>query len=182
MVSTITGTDVEWRYLSVREGNVWINSLGTAAAVGTGMALAMPHRRVIVLDGDGSALMDLGCLTVLGTHQPANLKIFVFDNQVYSGTRISHPSGTAFGANLELMARGAGIDQAKTLTDLESFKTEAMAAVSEPGVAYVVVKVQEDRGAQRLSLKARHMRRFVDRMENRYRFLRYVEETEGLLD
>ena len=103
----IAGVNWEWRSLSKHEGNMTIGSLGHTLAVGTGMALSLPHRRVIVLESDGSSLADLPCLTTIGTYRPPNLKVFVFDNELYSGSRISDPSATAYNTDLEQMARGA---------------------------------------------------------------------------
>src|SRR5918997_5227909 len=88
VVIGMTGANWEYRHLSQHEGNMTIGSMGNAAAVGTGMALSLPHRRVIVFESDGSTMLDLSILTTMGTYQPANLKVFVFDNSVYSGSRI----------------------------------------------------------------------------------------------
>ncbi len=173
VVVGITGVNWEWRHLSNHEGNMIIGSLGHALAVGTGMALSLPHRRVIVLESDGSSLADLPCLTTIGTYRPENLKVFVFDNQVYSGSRISEPSATAFNTDLEQMARGAGIPNTATVRDLESFREQVEAAFSQPGVRYVVAKIEEDLSARSLP-KPR-----VDYLENKYRFMRYIERTEG---
>jgi phosphonopyruvate decarboxylase len=173
VVIGITGVNWEWRQLSKHEGNMFIGSLGHALAVGTGMALSLPHRRVIVFESDGSSLADLPCLTTIGTYRPGNLKVFVFDNEVYSGSRISEASATAFNTDLEQMARGAGIPITATVRDIESFGEQARAALSHPGTRYVVAKVEEDVSARNLP-KPR-----MDYLENKYRFVRYIEHTEG---
>jgi sulfopyruvate decarboxylase subunit beta len=173
VVVGMTGVNWEWRSRSHHEGNIFIGSMGHAAAVATGMALAVPHRRVIAFESDGSTLLDLPALTTMAMYRPDNLKVFVFDNEVYSGSRISEPSATARGADLELIARGAGIEGAATVRDLDAFRAEAEAAVSEPGLRYVVAKVEEDLSVRRLP-KPR-----MDYLENMYRFVRYVERTEG---
>lgn len=172
MVIGLSGVNWEWRQLSQHEGNIVIGSLGHAAGVGCGMALALPHRRVIVLESDGSSLFDMPALTVMGSYRPENLKVFVFDNEAYSGSRISQPSATASHTDLELMARGAGIERTATVCDVASFEEHAQAAISEPGLQYVVAKVEED-------VNVRHLPKpRVDYMENMYQFLRYVERTE----
>ena len=63
--------------------------------MGIGLALVLPHRKVIVLESDGSHLLSLYNLPTLGNLNVPNLAVFVFDNEVYSGTRISEPSATA---------------------------------------------------------------------------------------
>jgi sulfopyruvate decarboxylase subunit beta len=173
ILTSLTGANWEWRFLTQHEGSINVSSMGSGTAVGTGMALGLPHRRVIVLESDGSSLMDLSCLATLGVYQPANLKVFVFDNQAYSGSRISHPSPTAYRASLEAIARGAGIEGAVTVRDLPSFEREAQAAVREPGLRYVVAKVEEDPDARKLPKPT------VDYLENKYHFVRYIEQTEG---
>jgi thiamine pyrophosphate-dependent acetolactate synthase large subunit-like protein len=175
VVVGITGVNWEWRQLSQHEGNMIISSLGHALAVGTGMALSLPHRRVIVLESDGSSLADLPCLTTIGTYRPENLKVFVFDNQMYSGSRISEPSATAFNTDLEQMARGAGIPITATVRDLESFSEQAQVAFGQPGTRYVVAKIEEDVSVRKLP-KPR-----MDYLENKYRFVRYIERTESKL-
>ncbi len=173
VVIGIAGVNWEWRRLSKHEGNMTIGSLGHTLAVGTGMALSLPERRVIVLESDGSSLADLPCLTTIGTYRPDNLRVFVFDNQMYSGSRISEPSATAFNTDLEQMARGAGIPITATVRDLESFDEQARTAFSQPGVRYVVAKIEEDVSTRKLP------RPRMDYLETKYRFIRYIERTEG---
>ena len=173
VVIGMTGANWEYRHLSQHEGNMTIGSMGNAAAVGTGMALSLPRRRVIVFESDGSTMLDLSILTTMGTYQPANLKVFVFDNSVYSGSRISQPSATSFRTDLEAMARGAGIESTATIRDLASFEREAHAAIEQPGLRYMVVKIEEDLEARRLPKPT------MDYLENKYRFVRYIERTEG---
>lgn len=175
VTTSLTGVKWEWAQVSGqdRDGNLFIGSMGNATAVALGIALALPHRRVIALESDGSVLLDLPSLTVIGTYAPSNLTVIVFDNQLYSGSRISHPSATAHRTSLELMARGAGIEQAATVRELEEFEREARAAVEGSGPRYLVAKVEEDprtRTWPKLTM---------DYIENKYRFMRYLERTEG---
>jgi thiamine pyrophosphate-dependent acetolactate synthase large subunit-like protein len=173
VVLGMTGIHWEWNHLSHHEGNMKIGSMGNAAAIALGMALGLPHRRVIGLESDGSSLLDLATVTTIGRYLPDNLKIFVFDNQVYSGSRISQPTVTAVGASLEGIAKGAGIESATTIRDVESFEREARRAISQAGLRYVVVKVQEDTDARKLPKPT------MDYLEHKYRFVRYIERTEG---
>jgi len=173
VVTSLSGQMVEWGYLSNREADLMLGSMGNALAVGIGLALALPHRKVIVLESDGSVLLSLFNLPTLANLNPSNLAVFVFDNEVYSGTRISYPTATAGKSDLAGIAKAAGIEHAVTVRDLEAFKREATAALHESGLPFVVAKVEE-------SLLHRKIQRpNLDLLENKYRFVRYLERTEG---
>src|SRR5580704_1572490 len=79
-------------------------AMGGAAMIGLGMALAQPNRRVLVLTGDGEALMGLGSLATIGVKQPKNLVVVVLDNQHYAETGMQ-PSHTRFGIDLVAVAK-----------------------------------------------------------------------------
>ena len=79
-------------------------AMGSAAMVGLGLALAQPSRRVLVLTGDGEALMGLGSLATIGVKQPANLVVVVLDNQHYGETGMQ-PSHTRAGIDLAAVAK-----------------------------------------------------------------------------
>ena len=79
-------------------------AMGGAAMIGLGLALAQPARRVLVLTGDGEALMGLGSLATIGIKQPGNLVIIVLDNQHYGETGMQ-PSHTRAGVDLVAVAR-----------------------------------------------------------------------------
>jgi sulfopyruvate decarboxylase subunit beta len=172
VVTSLSGQRVEWGHLTNHEGNLLLGSMGNALAVGVGLALALPRRKVIVLESDGSLLLSLFNLPTLANLNPPNVAVFVFDNQAYSGTKISQPTATAGKTDLAGMARSAGIDYAVTVRDLQAFKGEALAAVNDSGLRFVVAKVEESRGHRKIE------RTNVDLLENKYRFVRYVEQTE----
>jgi thiamine pyrophosphate-dependent acetolactate synthase large subunit-like protein len=79
-------------------------AMGSAAMIGLGLALAQPSRRVLVLTGDGEALMGLGSLATIGVQQPGNLVIVVLDNQHYGETGMQ-PSHTLAGIDLVAVAK-----------------------------------------------------------------------------
>src|SRR5215208_644417 len=95
IVTSQSGQRIEWSSLSQRDGNLLLGEMGAALSVGAGIALALPHRKVVVLESDGSVLLTLSSLATVANLDPHNLSVFVFDNQAYSGTRISEPSATA---------------------------------------------------------------------------------------
>ncbi len=172
VVPSVSGQWI-WGHLSKHEGNLLLGSMGNALGVGLGMALALPHRKVIVLETDGSILLSLFNLPTLANQNPTNLVVLVFDNQAYSGSRISHPSATAGKTNLGAMARDAGVDYAVTVREIEAFRQEATEALKAQGLRFIVAKIEE-------SLEHRQIPRSdVDLLENKYRFARYLERTEG---
>jgi len=128
VVTSLSGQKIEWASLSQHPGNLLVGTMGTALGVGIGLAIGLPQRKVIVLESDGSMLLSLFNLATLANLDPKNLVVLVFDNQVYSGTRISEPTATAGKTDLTMMARGAGIEQAVTVRDLAAFEQEMEAA------------------------------------------------------
>jgi thiamine pyrophosphate-dependent acetolactate synthase large subunit-like protein len=92
-------------------------AMGSAAMVGLGLALAQPSRRVLVLTGDGEALMGLGSLATIGVRQPANLVVVVLDNQQYGETGMQ-PSHTRAGIDLAAVATACRFADAFHVSDL----------------------------------------------------------------
>ena len=174
VVTSLSGQRIEWSHLSKHEGNLLVGIMGCALGVGIGLALALPHRKVIVLESDGSVLFSLFNLPTLANLDPPNLSAFVFDNGVYSGSRISEPSATSGKSDLEGMARAAGIEHAVTVREVGSFDREVAGAIEgRPGPRFVVCKVEE-------TVTHRDIPRPVtDLAENKYTFVRYLERTEG---
>ena len=122
---------------------------------------------------ESSVLLSLFNLPTLANLNPPNMAVFVFDNQAYSGTRISYPSATAGKTDLAAIARGSGIEHAVTVTELDDFKKEATDALNQSGLRFVVCKIEETVGHRKIT------RSNVDLLETKYRFVRYLERTEG---
>ena len=173
VVGSLSGQRVEWGHLSRHPGNLLVATMGAALGMGIGLALVLPHRKVIVLESDGSLLLSLYNLPTLGNLSVPNLAVFVFDNEVYSGTRISEPSATAGNTDLAAVARGCGIERATTVRDLESYKREASKALNEKALSFIVCKVEKTTGHRQIQ------RPTEDLWEHKYRFVRYLEKTEG---
>jgi thiamine pyrophosphate-dependent acetolactate synthase large subunit-like protein len=172
VVTSQSGQRIEWSHLSRHEGNLLVGMMGCAIGVATGLALALPHRKVIALDSDGSVLLSLFNLPTLGNLQPKNLAVYVFDNGVYSGSRISYPTATSGNTDLAAIARAAGIQNAYTIRDFEDFKIRSGEALTRDELGFFVCKVEE-------SLMHREIPRpNTDLAENKYTFVRYLERTE----
>lgn len=127
-------------------------SMGLASSVGLGLALARPDVRVIVLDGDGSLLMNLGSLATIGLLKPQNLVVVVMDNEEYATTG-GQRTPTAHGADLEAAARAMGIAATATVRTMEQLLDVApfqgrdrgaeSPALHGSGPLFIVAKVQE---------------------------------------
>ena len=173
IVTSQSGQRIEWGSLSSHEGNLLLGEMGVALSVGAGLALALPHRRVVVLESDGSVLLSLSSLATVANLGIHNLAVFVFDNEAYSGTRISEPTATAGKTDLGQVAKGAGIERSATVQDLENFRKQAVSAMDGKTLTFIVCKVEE-------SLIHRDIPRpGLDLVENKYRFVRYLQATEG---
>jgi thiamine pyrophosphate-dependent acetolactate synthase large subunit-like protein len=114
-------------------------SMGLATSVGLGLALAQPDRRVFVLDGDGSLLMNLGSLATIGWLRPAKLVIVVLDNERYATTG-GQDTATAHGTDLEAAARAMGIEASVTVRNSGEL-ADALARTRNGGPLMIVVKV-----------------------------------------
>ncbi len=107
------------------------HAMGLAPSMGLGIALSRPDLKVIVLDGDGSVLMNLGGLTTMARSNPSNLIHIVFDNEVLLSVGVSFTTATSGVADLEGIAREAGIPRTatcNTVSELRRLVDEALAA------------------------------------------------------
>ena len=161
----------EWAAICPRDGNMFDSGMGHHIPLGLGLATALPHREVIVLDTDGSVLMLLSALTALGARPANNLKIFVFDNEAYEGTG-GQPSDTAGAADIAAIARGAGVEGAKTVRDSASFEAAAKEALTADGLAFIVAKTELT------AVQPPHKK--AGFREDLLRFIRHVESTENI--
>ncbi|GIX47789.1 MAG: hypothetical protein KatS3mg131_2000 [Candidatus Tectimicrobiota bacterium] len=114
--------------------------MGHATGIALGLALAHPERRVWVLNGDGSMLMNLGQLVTIAQQAPPNLVVFVFQNNVYEVTGGQPIPGTAT-LDFAGLARAAGIAKAYDFAALEAFAAALPALRREPGPLFVTLRV-----------------------------------------
>jgi thiamine pyrophosphate-dependent acetolactate synthase large subunit-like protein len=117
-------------------------SLGLASSIGLGLAMARPDRRVVVLDGDGSLLMNLGSLATIGWTRPANLVVVVWDNQSYATTG-GQDTATAHGADLAAAGVAMGVRKSVTVRSGGELTDALSRAASEDGPWVIVAKVDE---------------------------------------
>ncbi len=131
-IPTMT-TAPAWREIAPDDLSVaCVGFMGGASAMGLGLALARPERRVIVFDGDGSLLMQLGSLATIAGAAPRNLTHLLFKNGVY---HTSGSQGIPGGLEVDFvtMAKGAGYRQAYVVRELDDFKKRLPSMLTEPG-------------------------------------------------
>ena len=117
------------------------HAMGLASSMGLGIALARPDWQVVVLDGDGSILMNLGGFTTLARYRPSNLVHVVFDNESLLSVG-GFPTATSTGSDLAGIAAAAGVPRTCTVRDLEAFTSEFDAALRARELSSIVAKVE----------------------------------------
>jgi thiamine pyrophosphate-dependent acetolactate synthase large subunit-like protein len=117
-------------------------SMGLASSIGLGLAFAQPLRRVFVLDGDGSLLMNLGSLATIGWTRPRNLVVIVLDNARYATTG-GQDTATAHGTDLEAAARAMGFSATATVRTATELKSILSHTADDPGPWMIVAKIDE---------------------------------------
>jgi thiamine pyrophosphate-dependent acetolactate synthase large subunit-like protein len=119
-------------------------SMGVASSIGVGLAAGRPDLRVLVLDGDGSLLMNLGSLATIASSSVPNLVLIVWDNEEY-GTTGGQPTATAAGADLAAAARALGIARSALVRTEAALGEAIQRAMTGPGPWTIVAKVAESR-------------------------------------
>lgn len=171
VVANVGPISREWNAVRPSEANLLQVNLGVCAAVGLGVAITLPHRRVVILDGDGNLLLNLASLADMANQGLKNVLHIVLDNETYEGGG-GLPSATAGKADLALIAKGAGIENARVVTAHDAFEKAAGEALGSAGHHFIVAKV--DKGSvEKLPTLT------LDGKEGKYRFARYIERTEG---
>lgn len=119
-----------------------LGSMGLAVPIALGTAIAQPQRHVIALEGDGSLLMQLGCLATVAARAPRNLTIVVWDNGMYEITG-KQPTASAAAADLVAVARGAGIANSAWAADEDDFERLVAAALAEGGPSLIAARIDD---------------------------------------
>ena len=120
-----------------------VGAMGLAPSHALGLALGRPDKRVLVLDGDGSLLMNLGCLVTIGAVAPDNLIHFVVQNGTYEANG-SHPipnTATDFAG----MARAAGYRHVHDFSDLANFEQQAGHVLKQDGPVFATLRVERSK-------------------------------------
>ncbi len=142
------------------------HAMGLASSTGLGLALCLPGRKVVVFDGDGSVLMNLGGLTTLARYCPANLVHVIFDNESLLSVG-GFPTATSTGSDLEGVARAAGIPNTRTVRTIDDFTRAFQDAMRGGELASIVAKVE--------AVGPKGYVTDLALLENRFQFKRYIE-------
>ena len=143
------------------------HAMGLASSVGLGIALARPELPVVVLDGDGSVLMNLGGLTTLARYRPKNLLHVIFDNESLLSVG-GFPTATSTGSDLAEIARAAGVPNTSTVRTLDEFRDAFTTAQKAGDLGTIVAKVEAIGPSGYVT--------DLSLLENRYQFARHLKE------
>ncbi len=142
------------------------HAMGLASSMGLGIALAMPDHQAIVIDGDGSLLMNLGTLSTMARYKPGNLLHLVFDNESLLSVG-GFPTATSTGTDLAGIARASGIPQVIEANTPDALKSAVSDALASHTLTTIISKVEA------IGPKTFHMD--LPLLENRFQFKRALE-------
>jgi thiamine pyrophosphate-dependent acetolactate synthase large subunit-like protein len=158
----------------MRSASLFQQQLGCVTPEAFGLAVGLPHRRIVSLDTDGGMMFNLGILATLGNEQPKNLLVVVWDNECYQSIG-GPPTHTASGrVDLAAIARGAGVERAFTVHTVQEFDAHCAKGLASDVPYVVVAKVA---GTVQPDIKRKHS----DGREDKYIFVRHVEATENIV-
>jgi sulfopyruvate decarboxylase subunit beta len=143
------------------------HAMGLASSMGLGIALSRPELRVVVFDGDGSLLMNLGGLTTMARYRPKNLVHVVFDNESLLSVG-GFPTATSTGSDLAEIARAAGVPRTATVRTVDEFTRGFREATEAGDLTTLVAKVD--------AVGPRAFVTDLSLLENRYQFQRHLTE------
>jgi thiamine pyrophosphate-dependent acetolactate synthase large subunit-like protein len=154
IVITSMGSAREWPKLSNHplDFHYAPSTMGGAVPLGLGLALAQPHREVMVLSGDGSLLMSLGCLITVIDSGATNLSIVLFDNGVYEVTGGQKTAAAGNGVNFAGIAQAAGFPNVGYFRSLGDWRRRAGGLFAQPGPRFVWLVVEPVRADYLLEL------------------------------
>jgi thiamine pyrophosphate-dependent acetolactate synthase large subunit-like protein len=122
-----------------------LGSMGLAFPIALGVALAQPNRRVFALEGDGSLLMQLGCLSTIATLKPKNLTMIVMDNGIYQITG-AQPTPAAGISDLVAVAIGCGLTNSAWAADEDDFERLVDGSLTASGPVLIAARIDDKPG------------------------------------
>jgi sulfopyruvate decarboxylase subunit beta len=157
----------------MRDASLFQQQLGCVTPQAFGLAVGLPHRRVISLDTDGGIMFNLGIFATLANEQPKNLLVVVWDNECYQSIG-GPPTHTAGRVDLAAVAKGAGIEHAYVVRDADDFESHCGQGLAATSPYVIVAKVET-------SIEPGIKRKHSDGREDKYIFVRHVEQTENIV-
>ena len=169
LVVTIMGACAQELYdLGHRENFFYLqHAMGLASSIGLGLAMHLPKERIVVLDGDGSVLMNLGTLATMARYRPKNLVHIIFDNGslLSTGGFDSHTSSGI--TDLAAIAKGAGLEHVSLVDSVMDFGEAVIDAFKRDALSVIVAKVA--------AVGPNHYAMDLHLPENAFRFKRWIE-------
>jgi sulfopyruvate decarboxylase subunit beta len=144
------------------------HAMGLASSIGLGLATHLPHERVVVLDGDGSLLMNLGTLATLARYRPKNMVHIVFDNGSLLSTGGFDSHTTSGVTDLAAIARGAGLQHVASVDSIMAFGDAVIDAFARQELSVIVAKVS--------AVGPNHYGMDLALPENAFRFKRWIAQ------
>jgi sulfopyruvate decarboxylase subunit beta len=163
---------LDWCTARPSDGNFHLKTLGSGSALGIGLALALPHRKIAVLDGDGAVIMNVNGLVTVGRVRPKNLIHIVFDNKIYESSGCI-PTASAYNLDIAEFGKAAGIKSVRKVNELEAFKAAVKNAFETDGPHFIVATA-EPSGEDANTSYSR-----LNEVEGKFVFSRYLEKIEG---
>lgn len=168
VVCTIGIVGSEWNYYSGGRPCMFDSgAMGLASSLGLGVALGCPHRKVVILDGDGALLMNLGSLATIAQQQPANLVHLVFQNSLYESSG-GQPTVNAERIDFASVARGAGIEKAYNIESIEDLRTRTREFLKGQGPYFAALRVGQ---GERVKVPMKR-----DYMVSKLRFMEFAQQ------
>jgi thiamine pyrophosphate-dependent acetolactate synthase large subunit-like protein len=171
-VTTAGGATSEWSAVRPGDGNIQVKTLGLCSSIGLGLATAVPRRKVFVFDGDGALWMNFGSLATIGLHQPKNLIHICWDNREYESSGGEPTVSRAGKINFAESARAAGIQSSRSVETAKELVEAVRHALDHDGPHFIWARIEPGR------TKVPPLP--YDELENKYRFIRYLEKTENI--
>jgi len=170
LVVTIMGATAQELYdLGHRENFFYLqHAMGLAPSIGLGLAMNLPDENVVVLDGDGSVLMNMGGLATLARYRPSNLTHIIFDNGSLLSTGGFDSHTTSGITDLAAVAQGAGCPNVKAANNLYQFMEAAAEAFENTVMTTIVARVE--------AVGPDHFGMDLKLPENAFRFERFIRE------
>lgn len=163
---------LDWNQARPSDGNFHLKTLGSGSSAGLGMAMALPHRKIAVLDGDGAVIMNVNGLITVGRVRPKNLIHIVFDNKIYESSGCI-PTASAYNLSIADFGRAAGIPSVREVNKLDDFKAAVKNAFDSDGPHFIVASV-EPSGEDANTSYSR-----VNEVEGKFKFIRHLEKIEN---
>jgi sulfopyruvate decarboxylase subunit beta len=170
LVVTIMGACAQELYdLGHKENFFYLqHAMGLASSIGLGLAMHLPKESIVVLDGDGSVLMNLGTLATMARYRPRNLTHIIFDNGSLLSTGGFASHTTSGITDLAAIAKGAGLERVSAVDSIMDFGDAVIEAFKADGLSVIVAKVA--------AVGPNHYGMDLHLPENAFRFKRFISE------